>query len=214
MNEIDIQKLRLDYSKHSLDADDVEKDPLNQFKKWFTEAIESNVLEPNAFNLATVDKNNHPNSRIVLLKGLESGIFRFFTNYESDKGKDLALNKYVSICFFWKELERQIRIQGTAEKLSTEESELYFKSRPYLSQIGAHSSYQSEIVPNRDFLDEQFQHMLSKYSEGNVPLPDTWGGYGITPTYFEFWQGRPSRLHDRISYKWIGNAWDIKRLSP
>ena len=116
--------------------------------------------------------------------------------------------------FFWKELERQIRIQGTAEKLSTEESELYFKSRPYLSQIGAHSSYQSEIVPNRDFLDEQFQHMLSKYSEGNVPLPDTWGGYGITPTYFEFWQGRPSRLHDRISYKWIGNAWDIKRLSP
>lgn len=214
MNEIDIQNLRLDYSKHSLDADDVEKDPLNQFKKWFTEAIESNVLEPNAFNLATVDKHNHPKSRIVLLKGLESGIFRFFTNYESDKGKDLALNKYVSICFFWKELERQIRIQGTAEKLSTEESELYFKSRPYLSQIGAHSSHQSEIVPNRDFLDEQFQHMLSKYSEGNVPLPDTWGGYGITPTYFEFWQGRPSRLHDRISYKWIGNTWDIKRLSP
>lgn len=214
MKEIDIQKLRLDYSKHSLDTDDVEKNPLLQFKRWFTEAIESNVLEPNAFNLATVDKQNHPKSRIVLLKGLESGMFRFYTNYESNKGKDLASNKHVSMCFFWKELERQIRIHGTAKKLSTEESELYFKSRPYLSQIGAHSSHQSVVVPNRDFLDEQFQHMLSKFSEGNVPLPDTWGGYGITPTYFEFWQGRPSRLHDRISYKSIGNKWDIKRLSP
>jgi pyridoxamine 5'-phosphate oxidase len=214
MNEQDIQKLRLDYSKHSLDVKDVDANPFGQFKIWFKEALEANVMEPNALTLATVDRNNQPQTRIVLLKGLEGNLFKFYTNYASDKGTDIENNKKVSICFFWMELERQVKINGIAEKLPFEESEAYFKSRPHMSQIGAHSSNQSSEVPDREFLDNQFQEMLSSFDEGAVPKPDTWGGYGITPTYFEYWQGRPSRLHDRIVYEKAEDDWKIKRLSP
>lgn len=214
MNEQEIQKLRLDYTKHSLDVTDVDQNPLKQFKRWFQEALDSDVMEPNAFNLATVDQNSQPQNRIVLLKGLEGDVFKFYTNYESDKGMDIANNNKVSMCFFWKELERQVKINGIADKLSFEESEAYFKSRPHLSQIGAHSSKQSSEVPDRNYLDNQFQSKLANFEEGNVPKPEYWGGYGITPTYFEFWQGRPSRLHDRVIYKLEGVDWQIKRLSP
>ncbi len=214
MNEQEIQKLRLDYSKHSLDVTDVDQNPFNQFKNWFREALDADVMEPNAFTLATVDENNQPQTRIVLLKGLEGDLFKFYTNYASDKGANIESNNKVSMCFFWMELERQVKINGIAEKLPFEESEAYFKSRPHLSQIGAHSSNQSNEVPDRDFLDETFKKMLSSFEEGNVPKPDSWGGYGITPTYFEFWQGRPSRLHDRIVYNKIDSNWAIKRLSP
>lgn len=214
MNEQDIQKLRLDYSKHSLDVTDVDKNPFKQFKRWFSEALDANVMEPNAFTLATVDANQQPQNRVVLLKGLEGDIFKFYTNYESDKGNEIASNNKVSMCFFWMELERQVKVNGIAKKLSNDESEAYFKSRPHLSQIGAHSSNQSSVVPNRAFLDQQFNEKLSSYEEGNVPKPDFWGGYGIMPTYFEFWQGRPGRLHDRIVYELDSDIWAIKRLSP
>lgn len=214
MIEQEIQKLRLDYSKHSLDVTDVDKNPFEQFKIWFKEALDSNVMEPNALTLATVDEHNQPQTRIVLLKGLEGDKFKFYTNYASDKGNDIEINNKVSICFFWIELERQVKINGIAEKLPFAESEAYFKSRPHMSQIGAHASNQSTEVPNREYLDNQFQKMFSSYEEGKVPKPETWGGYGITPTYFEYWQGRPSRLHDRIVYEKLGSEWKIKRLSP
>ncbi|MGB0346252.1 MAG: pyridoxamine 5'-phosphate oxidase [Balneolaceae bacterium] len=214
MIEQEIQKLRLDYSKHSLDVTDVDKNPFEQFKIWFKEALDSNVMEPNALTLATVDEQNQPQTRIVLLKGLEGDKFKFYTNYASDKGNDIEINNKVSICFFWIELERQVKINGIAEKLPFAESEAYFKSRPHMSQIGAHASNQSTEVPNREYLDNQFQKMFSSYEEGKVPKPETWGGYGITPTYFEYWQGRPSRLHDRIVYEKLGSEWKIKRLSP
>jgi len=214
MNEQDIQKLRKDYSKHSLAIADVDKNPFQQFKKWFQDALDSNVLEPNALTLATVDANNQPQTRIVLLKGLEGDIFKFYTNYASDKGSEIESNNRVSLCFFWIELERQIKINGIAEKLPFAESEAYFKSRPHLSQIGAHSSNQSNEIPDRDFLDNQFKKMFSSFEEGKVPRPDSWGGYGITPNYFEYWQGQPSRLHDRIVYELKGDDWKIKRLSP
>ena len=214
MIEQEIQKLRLDYSKHSLDVTDVDKNPFEQFKIWFKEALDSNVMEPNALTLATVDEQNQPQTRIVLLKGLEGDKFKFYTNYASDKGNDIEINNKVSICFFWIELERQVKINGIAEKLPFAESEAYFKSRPHMSQIGAHASNQSTEVPNREYLDNQFQKMFSSYEEGKVPKPETWGGYGIAPTYFEYWQGRPSRLHDRIVYEKLGSEWKIKRLSP
>ncbi len=214
MKEQELQDLRLDYTKHSLDESDVKADPFAQFEIWFEEALKAEVSEANAFTLSTVDSNSKPHSRIVLLKGLEGKAFKFYTNYGSDKGTEIEANPNVSMCFFWGELERQVRIDGVATKLPIEESETYFKSRPHMSQIGAHASHQSKEVPNREFLDETFQKMKASFEEGNVPKPSFWGGYGIAPTYFEFWQGRPSRLHDRIAYSFSVGSWNIKRLSP
>ena len=214
MKEQDIQKLRLDYTQHSLDITDIDKNPFNQFRKWFKEALAASVMEPNACALGTINGDNHPTTRIILLKGLDDDLFKFYTNYKSDKGRDIENNNRVSMCFFWKEVERQVRINGIAKKLSRSESEAYFKSRPHKSQIGAHTSKQSREVPNRAFLDDEFERMIAQFSEGEVPLPKNWGGYGITPTYFEFWQGRPSRLHDRIVYEQVEKDWILKRLSP
>ena len=214
MKESELQQLRQDYTKLSLEESEVDRNPFDQFKKWFKEAVDSEVMEPNAFTLATVDGNNQPQTRIVLLKGLEGNLFKFYTNYGSDKGEQIDQNNKVSICFFWLELERQIKINGIAKKLPFEESEAYFKSRPHMSQVGAHASDQSSVVPDRKFLDHKFQDLEATLDEGNVPKPEQWGGYGISPTYFEFWQGRPSRLHDRIVYKFLNENWEIKRLSP
>lgn len=214
MKEQELQDLRLDYTKHSLDESDVNNDPFVQFEVWFKEALNAKVSEANAFTLSTVDEASKPHSRIVLLKGLEGKTFKFYTNYASDKGAEIETNPNVSMCFFWSELERQVRVDGVATKLPVEESETYFKSRPHLSQIGAHASHQSKEVPNRDYLDETFQKMKNSFEEGSVPKPAFWGGYGIAPTYFEFWQGRASRLHDRIAYELKNGNWTIKRLSP
>ncbi len=214
MKEKKLQDLRLDYTKHSLDKSEVNKNPFTQFESWFEEALNAEVREANAFTLSTVDVDSKPHSRIVLLKGLEGNEFKFYTNYASDKGKEIAENPNVSMCFFWRELERQVRIDGVAAKLPEAESEAYFKSRPHLSQIGAHASHQSTSVPNREYLDETFQKMKNSFEEGKVPKPAFWGGYGISPTYFEFWQGRASRLHDRIAYSLENGIWKIKRLSP
>lgn len=209
-----LQKLREDYSKHSLDESDVNKNPFKQFEQWMEEAVQAEVPEPNAMTLATVDANQKPHTRIVLLKGLEDGSFIFYTNYASDKGKELEQNPNASLCFLWLQLERQVRIDGTVEKISKEESQAYFKQRPYKSQLGALASNQSAEVPNREFLEKKFAELEEKYPEGEVPMPETWGGYRLKPEAIEFWQGRRSRLHDRIKYEQVGSKWEIKRLSP
>lgn len=214
MNKEQLQKLREDYSKHSLDESDVNSDPIIQFESWMKEAMNAEVPEPNAMTLSTVGANNKPHSRVVLLKGIEEGDFVFYTNWQSEKGSEIEQNPNVAFCFLWLELERQVRIEGIAEKLSQEESEEYFKQRPYKSQIGALASNQSSVVPNREFLEKRFEELEEKYTEGDVPKPESWGGYRIKPEVLEFWQGRRSRLHDRIKYEKVGNKWDIKRLSP
>jgi pyridoxamine 5'-phosphate oxidase len=162
---------------------------------------------------STVDKGK-PKSRIVLIKGIEDNGVVFYTNYESDKGVEMEHNPNVSICFFWSELERQVRIEGRAEKISREESKAYFESRPLMSQIGAWTSNQSEIIENREQLEAKFEELKQRFADGEVPLPDYWGGYYVEPHRFEFWQGRASRLHDRICYEKDGESWNIFRLSP
>ena len=215
MSELNIQDIRRKYPRHSLDVKDVDPDPFKQFQIWFQEAIESKVPEPNAMNLATVGADGKPNSRVVLLKDFGADYFSFYTNHESNKGKEIEANPNISVNFFWIELERQVRIDGIAEKLSREEAEKYFQVRPYMSKIGAHASNQSEVVESRDYLDKKFKSLLEKFPEGeDVPMPDYWGGYKVTPNFFEFWQGRRSRLHDRITYTLHDSNWDIKRLSP
>ncbi len=214
MDKEKLQKLREDYSKHSLDESDVSSDPIEQFEKWIKEALKAEVPEPNAMTLSTVGAGNKPHSRVVLLKGIENDEFIFYTNHKSDKGAEIAQNPNVALCFLWLELERQVRIEGKAEKLSEDESEAYFKKRPYKSQIGALASDQSSVVPNRAFLEDRFKELEEIYSEGNVPKPESWGGYRVKPEVLEFWQGRRSRLHDRIKFEKVGDKWDIKRLSP
>ena len=209
-----LQKLREEYSKHSLDESEVDPSPFKQFERWMSEAIKSELPEPNAMTLATVDVEKKPHTRTVLLKGLEDESFVFYTNYGSNKGKELEQNPNASLCFLWLGLERQVSIDGTVEKLPREESEAYFKQRPYKSQLGAMASNQSAEVPSRKFLEKKFDDLEEKYGEGEVPMPDTWGGYRVKPEAIEFWQGRRSRLHDRVKYERVGDSWTIKRLSP
>ena len=186
----------------------------SQFTHWWEEATTSNIDEVNAFVLSTVDANRAPASRVVLLKGYTPEGFIFFTNYDSNKGKEITANPNVAMNFFWKELERQVRITGTIKKISVEESAEYFHSRPLGSQVGAWASPQSQVIPNRDFLEKNFAEHTEKYKEGNVPLPPHWGGYIVHPTQVEFWQGRSSRLHDRIRYSFENHQWTKVRLAP
>ena len=199
-----------------LDIMDIDSDPFTQFHSWMQLAIESDIVEPNAMTLATADENGMPSSRIVLLKHYDDKGFCFFTNYDSRKGQDLAQNPNAAIVLHWKELERQICIRGSVEKVSREESENYFHMRPHMSQIGATASEQSHVIANRIALEEREQDLLKKHPEGTtVPLPKFWGGYRLIPQYIEFWQGRPSRLHDRIVYTLDENGdWKTDRLCP
>lgn len=211
-----IADLRQDYLLKSLDVSDVNANPFLQFEKWFNEALKSEILEPNAMTLATVSSEGKPSARVVLLKGLETEGFVFYTNYDSKKGQDMDQNPYVALCFNWLDLQRQVRIEGIVSKVSDEISTEYFNSRPKSSRIGAWSSPQSQIVGNRAFLEEKYKELSQKYenTEG-VPRPKFWGGYIVKPTMIEFWQGRSSRLHDRIVYeKTEGGAWKIERLAP
>lgn len=210
-----IANIRTDYKMQSLSEKDVATNPFAQFSKWWKEATESNIHEVNAMTLATADKTGKPHGRIVLLKDFDEEGFVFFTNYHSDKGKEIAENPYVALTFFWKELERQVRIEGTVAKIDAAKSDAYFLSRPAGSRIGAWASPQSSVIPSRTVLEDNFQAIEKKYENGIIPRPEHWGGYIVQPTYVEFWQGRSSRLHDRIRYQQNDQGlWKIERLAP
>lgn len=211
----DIHSIRKDYSSSELLEDVLPDNPIQLFSAWFEEAKVPMGLDVNAMTLATVDSNGFPSTRIVLLKGLDSENFVFYTNYTSKKGQDIATNPNVSLCFFWGPLERQVRINGIATKLSIEESETYFKSRPYESQIGAWASEQSTVIESRAALKQKFEHLCKQYPDADsIPFPTFWGGYKVEPMMIEFWQGRLGRLHDRIQYNRDNNSWNWVRLSP
>ena len=211
---MNIADLRKEYLNESLDIKDVDSDPFKQFKKWFSEAQKSQIREPNAMTLSTVSQDNHPSSRIVLLKGVGHDGFLFFTNYQSDKGEHIKNNPAVSLNFFWDVLERQIRIDGFAKKVETEISDDYFNSRPIGSRIGALASPQSQVVESRAWLENRFEVLTVKSEKESIQRPEHWGGYRVTPTRIEFWQGRASRLHDRIVYHQSEEGWRIQRLAP
>lgn len=210
-----IADLRKDYTKASLDIDSTDANPFKQFEKWFIEAQIGELLEPNAMVLSTVDESNQPFQRTVLMKALDSDGIVFYTNYKSRKAMQIQENAKVSILFPWYAMERQVCIQGVAEKVSTATSLKYFTSRPHGSQLGAWVSQQSSVISSRSILEMKLAEMKQKFKEGKVPLPDFWGGYKIKPTSFEFWQGRQSRLHDRLIYeKDTADDWKIARLAP
>lgn len=202
-----IQDIRKDYKKASLRSKDLSNNPFDLFGKWFDQAAAAKIPEYNAMSLATC-VDNKPHSRIVLLKGLKNNAFRFFTNYNSHKGQELTANPNVAILFHWVELERTVRIEGISSKISEEESLEYFVSRPLSSQIGAMASNQSEVIPSREYLENKF------YEIKDASKPKNWGGFDIKPSSIEFWQGRPSRMHDRFLYSLENDNWKIERLSP
>ncbi|WP_235297854.1 pyridoxamine 5'-phosphate oxidase [Portibacter marinus] len=211
----DIAEMRENYKAGKLLESDVDNDPFRQFKVWLDEAIKSEIPEPNAMNLATVSAIRRPSSRIVLLKEVTIEGFIFYTNYNSKKGKEMDVNPFAALNFLWKELERQVRIEGSVEKISREKSEQYFHSRPFESQLGALSSHQSQKAPDRSQLENRFRNLKKEYQDqGKAPMPEHWGGYLLRPDYFEFWQGRESRLHDRLAYQFKEDSWKIFRLEP
>ncbi len=210
-----IANIRRDYKLHALSESEVAADPFTQFTIWWEEAINSQIDEVNAMTLATATKEGMPSARIVLLKGYDERGFVFYTNYQSDKGETLAENPRAALVFFWKELERQVRIEGTVEKTSSEESDRYFDSRPTASRIGAWASPQSRTMESREQLEQKFLDLENQYASAPIPRPPHWGGYLVRPTRIEFWQGRSSRLHDRIQYSLSAGAqWTIQRLAP
>ena len=211
---MDIGDLRREYTQAGLTRESLEANPLQQFDQWFTQAVQGQVLEPNAMQIATVDIKGKPTLRTVLLKSYDDKGFIFYTNYNSQKAQQIAANPQVALLIFWKELERQIEITGRAEKVSTLESLRYFTSRPRGSQLGAWVSVQSSIITSRNLLEMKLEEIKRKFNEGAIPLPDFWGGYRVIPETIEFWQGRSNRLHDRFEYRRTAQGWDIVRLSP
>lgn len=209
-----VQNLRQDYKTAELSEKDVVKNPIEQFEKWFSDAVNAQIYEPNVMTLATADKSGRPNARIVLLKGFDQDGFSFYTNYLSQKGKEIKKNPFACLVFFWAELERQVRVEGKIEKLDKETSEQYFHSRPTGSQIGAIASPQSQVIADRTILENKVEQLTEQYKGKTIPKPAHWGGYIVKPTSIEFWQGRPSRLHDRIKYTFVNGSWKIERLAP
>ena len=215
MKQEQLQDMREEYASAELSENSVKRDPIKQFGTWFEEAQQADVPERNAMTLATATTDGRPSARIVLLKGYSDAGFVFFTNYLSRKGKEINKNPVGALTFFWPSLERQIRIEGVLEKVSKEESERYFHSRPKNSQVGAVVSPQSQEIPGRDFLEKKWEELAIGYEGKEVPKPSFWGGYILKPRLIEFWQGRPNRLHDRILYKKMDNKnWKTVRLAP
>lgn len=211
---MNIANIRKDYTLKSLNLSEVENSPMAQFAIWLEEAIKAEVNEPNAMNLATINQQNRPSARIVLLKALDQGLV-FYTNYESRKGSELLARPFAALTFFWPELERQVRIEGEIEKVSAANSDKYFLSRPIASQIGAWTSPQSQVIPDRSFLEKREKEMTLRFQSEALVRPANWGGFRLNPYYFEFWQGRASRLHDRIVFeKGTSTEWTKKILAP
>ena len=211
---MDLYELKEGYISESLNEQDVALSPIDQFKLWFGEAATVKVYEPNAAILATASKSGIPSARVILLKGFSDNGFEFFTNYNSRKGKELDENPNAALVYYWPELEREVRIEGKVEKLSSEESDRYFETRPVGSRLGAWASPQSQIIEDRDWLESKHNEFREKYKHGQVPRPSEWGGYRIKPSIIEFWQGRQNRLHDRIQYSFENKKWIIRRLAP
>ncbi|VTS06645.1 pyridoxamine 5 -phosphate oxidase : Pyridoxal 5'-phosphate synthase OS=Roseiflexus castenholzii (strain DSM 13941 / HLO8) GN=Rcas_1067 PE=3 SV=1: Pyridox_oxidase: PNPOx_C [Tuwongella immobilis] len=211
-----IANLRKDYTQGELSESSVDSDPIRQFRLWFDQALTSQLLEPNAMTLATALPSGEVSARIVLLKGFDERGFVFFSNYLSRKAHEIDENPHAALLFFWAELERQVRIEGTTERVDAADSDTYFASRPLGSRLGAIASPQSQVIPSRTPLEEKMAELQRQYADGNVPRPPHWGGTRVIPTQIEFWQGRPSRLHDRIRYRKCPttHAWIIERLAP
>jgi pyridoxamine 5'-phosphate oxidase len=212
-----LAELRRHYRLETLNKADLEADPIRQFESWLNDAVNAQTLEPNAMTLATADASGKPSARTVLLKGLDARGFVFYTNYESRKARELDANPYAALVFNWLLLERQVRVEGSVVKVSREESEAYFKSRPLGSRLGAWASRQSRVIAGHEVLQEELARLKARYPDGEVPLPPFWGGYRLRPVTIEFWQGRPDRLHDRFRYSRQGDAdgdWTLARLAP
>lgn len=211
----DLSAIRNEYAMASLDTTSIDRNPLKQFEKWLNEALTAELPEPTAMNLATLSAGQRPTSRIVLLKGIEQERFVFYTNYHSQKGQELEANPSCALNFFWPQLERQVRIEGVAERVDTSLSDAYFKSRPRGSQVGAWASPQSSIIKSREILEERVNQIELRFKDQpTLPRPHQWGGYAVAAHEIEFWQGRPNRLHDRIVYTFVNQEWQIHRLAP
>jgi pyridoxamine 5'-phosphate oxidase len=211
----DLTGLRNEYAAHGLRRADLHSDPLQQFGAWFAAALAADIRDVNAMSLATATPDGKPSVRIVLLKGFDERGFAFFTNYDSEKGRQLEANPHAALVFYWVQLERQVRISGAVEKTSREDSAAYFHSRPVGSRLGAWASKQSEVVDARQVLDSRLTEMTERFENGDVPLPSHWGGYRVKPDKIEFWQGRPNRLHDRFRYsRQADGTWLVDRLAP
>jgi pyridoxamine 5'-phosphate oxidase len=212
---VTISNARKDYARSSLHEENLDPDPIRQFTLWFDEATKSTVPEPNAMTLATCTIDGRPSARIVLLRGVDERGFAFFTNYESRKARELDSNPWAALVFFWHDLERQVRVEGRVERVSAEESDVYFHGRPESSRIGAWASPQSQVIPSREALEERFGDLENRFADGAISRPPNWGGYRLVPDTVEFWQGRPSRLHDRLRYtRDQRGVWRIERLAP
>ena len=209
----ELADLRRDFSAEGLSETDVAASPFEQFSRWMDDALNADIIDPNAMTLSTVGPDGRPSARVVLLKYFGEGGFAFFTNYESKKGTDLDANPFTVLHFFWPQLDRQVAVYGRVEKTSREESEKYFNSRPVDSRLGAWASSQSRVIESRDVLEQRFEEFRERFGD-DVPLPPFWGGFRLTPDRFEFWQGRQNRLHDRIIYELVDGVWKISRLSP
>ena len=210
---MNIADLRKDYMQRGLQESDVDPDPIAQFRRWFDEALAAHLPEPNAMTLATATPDGKPSARSVLLKGFDQRGFVFFTNYESRKAHELIANPQAALIFYWAELERQVRVEGSVSRVSEEESDAYFASRPRSSQLGAWTSPQSQVIAGRAVLDQRLEQMGQQFGD-DVPRPPHWGGFRVAPQVIEFWQGRPSRLHDRLRYRCEDGRWIIERLAP